>query len=78
MVAARPALRIVHVLSNQPDWPGEKGYVDLELLRKYLDGYENAQFFVCGPPVMMTKVIRALKQAGVPKARIHYERFALR
>ena len=78
MAASRPSLRVVHVLSNQPDWPGEKGYVDLELLRKYLDGFENPQFFVCGPPVMMTKVIRALRQAGVPKMRIHYERFALR
>jgi predicted ferric reductase len=78
MAAAMPCLRIVHVMSNQQDWPGEKGYVDARLLRKYLDGVENPQVFVCGPPVMMTKVIRALQEIGVPKGRIHYERFALR
>ncbi len=78
MVTDMPALRVVHVLSHQPDWPGEKGYVDGNLLHKYLDGFENPQVFVCGPPVMMTKVIRLLRQFGVPKARIHYERFALR
>ena len=78
MAAERPSLRVVHVLSNQPGWPGEKGYLDAEILRKYLEGFENPQVFVCGPPVMMTKVIRALRQIGVPRKRIHFERFALR
>jgi NAD(P)H-flavin reductase len=73
-----PSLRIIHVLSNQPEWPGEKGYVDTRLLHTHLDGFENPQVFVCGPPVMMTKVVKALQQVGVPKARIHFERFALR
>ncbi len=78
MDAAMPSLRIIHVLSNQPEWPGEKGYVTAGLLRKHLEGIENPQIFVCGPPVMMTKVVGALKQVGVPKERIHFERFALR
>jgi predicted ferric reductase len=78
MAVAMPSLRIIHVLSNQPEWPGEKGYVDTRLLHTHLDGFENPQVFVCGPPVMMTKVVRSLQQVGVPKARIHFERFALR
>jgi len=78
MTIALPSLHIIHVLSNQPEWPGEKGYVDTQFLRKHLDGFENPQVFVCGPPVMMTKVVRALQQVGVPKERIHFERFALR
>jgi predicted ferric reductase len=78
MVAAIPALRVVHVMSNQGDWPGDRGYVDGELLRKYTSTIEDPQIFVCGPPVMMVKVIQALRELGVPKGRIHYERFALR
>ncbi len=77
IAAVMPTLHVVHVLSNQLDWSGEKGYVDLALLRKYLDGVANPQIFVCGPPVMMTKVIRALRQFNMPKKRIHYEQFAL-
>ena len=77
IAAAMPTLHVVHVLSNQPDWSGEKGYVDVALLRKYLDGVATPQVFVCGPPVMMTKVIRALRQFNMPKKRIHYEQFAL-
>ncbi len=78
MSAAMPTLRVVHVMSEQKDWPGEKGYIDTPLLQKYLDGFENPEIFVCGPPVMTTKVIRSLRQLGAPKARIHSERFALR
>jgi predicted ferric reductase len=78
MAVAMPSLRIIHVLSNQSEWPGEKGYVDTMLLHTLLDGFENPQVFVCGPPVMMTKGVRSLQQVGVPKARIHFERFALR
>jgi predicted ferric reductase len=78
MTWAMPSLRIIHVLSNQQDWSGDKGYVDAVLLEKLLDGFGNPQVFVCGPPVMMTKVVKALQQVGVPKARIHFERFALR
>jgi predicted ferric reductase len=78
MTAAMPSLRVIHVLSNQPEWPGEKGTMDVDLLHKYLDGFEKPQVFVCGPPTMMTKVVRDLQQCGVPKTRIHFERFALR
>lgn len=78
MTAAMPSLRVIHVLSNQPEWPGEKGTMDVDLLHKYLDGFENPQVFVCGPPAMMTKVVRDLQQCSVPKTRIHFERFALR
>jgi len=78
MGAALPSLKVIHVLSNQAGWPGEKGYVGTEMLHKYLDGFDKPQVFVCGPPVMMTKVVRVLEKIGIPKARIHYERFALR
>ncbi len=78
MTAAMPSLRVIHVLSNQPEWPGEKGYVDIGLLHKYLEDFENPQVFVCGPPVMMTKVVKALQHVGVPRESIHFERFALR
>lgn len=78
MTLGMDSLRVVHVLSAQPDWAGERGYMDADLLKKYLDGYPNSQVFVCGPPIMMTKVLRSLRQIGVPRSRIHSERFALR
>ena len=73
-----PGLKVVHVLSAAPeDWQGESGYIDGELLRRHLGDTGDTGFYVCGPPVMMAKVIRALRDMGVPAARIHSERFSL-
>ncbi|MFF4396310.1 ferric reductase-like transmembrane domain-containing protein [Streptomyces sp. NPDC001480] len=33
--------------------------------------------FLCGPPPMMTAVLRSLGDLGVPKQQIHFERFSL-
>jgi predicted ferric reductase len=68
---------VVHVMSHQDDWPGEKGFITDEIITRYVDDIDSAMFFVCGPPVMMSKVIPMLESTGVPKDRIVYERFAL-
>jgi len=78
MAAEMPSLQVVHVMSGQEDWPGEKGYVDTARLNRYLKDIEDPQVFVCGPPVMMAKVLRSLRELGIPGQRVHYERFALR
>ncbi len=74
-----PQLRVVHVLSEAADgWPGEKGYVDREKLERLVDGeYGAKMYYVCGPPPMMSMVVSALRDIGVPSARIEYERFSL-
>ena len=72
------SLRVVHVLSRQEDWPGEKGHISAELVKKYVNDFEKGQFFICGPPPLMDEVIRFLRGLGVNTKRIHYERFALR
>jgi len=71
-------LKVVHVMSAQESWPGEKGFVDQARLKRLLEGIENPQVFVCGPPAMMNMVIGALRKIGVPRGRIHSERFSLR
>jgi predicted ferric reductase len=44
-----PSLSIVHVMSNQADWEGEKGYIDAEKIRRYINDFDSSQFFICGP-----------------------------
>lgn len=77
MVKDLPALKVVHVLSRQDDWPGEKGHVDTERLRKHLKDFTTPRFFVCGPVPMMRSVKSTLRRLGTPGNRIHMERFAL-
>ncbi len=78
MASEMQSIKIIHVMSNQEDWQGEKGFIDAEKIKKYVHDFKNTQFFICGPPIMMKNVIEDLKKLGVSKNHIHYERFALR
>lgn len=78
LAAGGMRLRICHVLSEQDGWPGPAGFIDAPLLQRMLAAEElRGQLLVCGPPVMMVSVGRALRSMGVPRRRIHTERFAL-
>ena len=73
-----PTLKIHHVLSMESEWEGETGFVDREKIER-LSGplLGRKDYFVCGPPVMMKKVIATLLKSDVPKRKIHFERFSL-
>lgn len=70
-------VRVVHVLNQEPDFSGEKGFINLDVLTRHLKrelgGY---QFLICGPPVMIIKLESALRKAGVSDERIQHELFA--
>lgn len=70
-------LRLVHVMSHQGDFAGEKGFITSELLERQVPDLRRRQVFLCGPPVMMEKVRPAVASLGVAESRIHYERFAI-
>ncbi len=72
------SLKLVHVMSQQDDWQGEKGHIDTERIKKYVDNFQKGQFFICGNPLMMLKIVQTLRKLGVSKRRIHYEKFAVR
>jgi predicted ferric reductase len=73
-----PNLLVHHILSHEPDWPGETGFVDGEKLRRLFgERLERSRVFLCGPPPMMVLVSAALRKLGVSRRRIHTERFSL-
>jgi predicted ferric reductase/mono/diheme cytochrome c family protein len=76
MAAEMSSLKVVYVISRQPDWPGEKGRIDAERLKKYISHLEEPQCFVCGPPSMTAATVKTLRDLGVPKKRIHHELFS--
>jgi predicted ferric reductase len=78
MVSNLPSLKVVHILSRQANWPGPKGRIDREMLKKQVEDFTRGEYFVCGPPPMMKDVRKALYGLGVPRSHIHSERFALR
>jgi predicted ferric reductase len=75
MEAVNPGLRVIHVISDEPDWPGEKGFITAALIQKYGGDLSRKEIFICGPPVMLDLMLKELQALNIPKERIHYERF---
>lgn len=70
-------MRLVFVVEQPPDdWQGERGFVNGEMLAKYLPAEpERREYFICGPPPMIDAVEKALVEQGVPPEKIHSEKF---
>jgi len=66
-----PDVRIVHVLSDEPDWPGEKGFVTREIIEKY--STPDCTYMFCGPFPMYTLVKKTLGEMGVPDRRFRHD-----
>jgi predicted ferric reductase len=69
--------KVVHVMSDEPSWQGEKGRIDQERLSRIVPDILEREIFLCGPPVMMKAIRGILSEMGVSSSRIHFERFAL-
>jgi ferredoxin-NADP reductase len=70
-------LKVVYVF-EKPDaaWTGERGYITPDLLKRHLPAqFRRYQYFMCGPTPMMNAVEEHLAAVGVPRSRIHSERF---
>lgn len=71
----------IPVVFKDESWEGEKGIIDKEKIEKILKIIEgdvfNQGYYICGPTIMLNNVLRALKQIGIRKSHIHYEKFSL-
>lgn len=66
-------VHVVHVLSDDPTFEGETGFLTADLIRKYTPGPDNrgreATYMFCGPYPMWQAVKGAMKELGVPQRR---------
>jgi NAD(P)H-flavin reductase/hemoglobin-like flavoprotein len=68
--SACPALRVLPVLSDEPDYNGLSG-----LLPDVVGGhglFENSEAYICGPPAMV-RLTAALLAASIPAGQIHHD-----
>jgi ferredoxin-NADP reductase len=72
-----PRLAVHHALDDAPaGWTGLRGALDGARVLEALGGCAADGYYVCGPEPMMQSVCAALAAAGVPRERVHTERFA--
>ena len=70
-------LKLVFVLSSpDEEWEGETGYLNGDILSRYLPNqYKRFNFLICGPPPLMDAMEEALPALGVPPENVLTERF---
>ncbi len=70
-------LKLHNVLSGDPAWQGEKGFIDEEKIRRLVPDVSARDVYLCGPDPMMKAVLGALQKLGVSRNKIYFEEFAL-
>ncbi len=74
-------LTVIELLRQPPpSWSGASGAVDEDLLTALLPGTfrrNQLDYYLCGPPAMVTDVLTVLDGLDVPLPRIHTEQFDL-
>jgi predicted ferric reductase len=72
-------LEITEVLRRpHPGWEGHTGEINVGLLSAVLGAEQQnhcLDYFLCGPPGLVTDTLDALEALGVPTERIHTEQF---
>jgi len=59
-----------------PEWKGEKGYITLQMIQKYVPQRENALYYTAGPQEMVKAMRVLLHDAGVSGDDIKTEEFS--
>lgn len=71
LAADRPWLRLIPLVSDEPDYPGERG-TPCDVLAR--DGpWDDHDFVLSGPPPMLRAVLRMLSLRRVPASRIQHD-----
>lgn len=71
-----------HIALSEPEpddnWDGYTGFIHKVLHDEYLGEHpapEDCEYYICGPPMMNTAVIRMLRDLGVPQENIMLDDF---
>jgi ferredoxin-NADP reductase len=56
-------------------WDGERGFIDQQMLARYVPGITSASYYLTGPPGMVRGLRTVLTAAGVDGDDIHTEEF---
>ncbi|MFA6568431.1 MAG: ferredoxin reductase family protein [Victivallales bacterium] len=70
-------LKVIHVISDDPGWTGEKGRIDREKICRLVPDLKEREVYLCGPPPMMKSIRKIMSGLKIPSSQIHFEKFSL-
>lgn len=72
----------MHIAMSNPkeedNWTGYQGFIHQVLHDEYLSKHEapeDIEYYICGPPMMLSAVLKMLDDLGVPSEMIRYDDF---
>ncbi|MBI2549965.1 FAD-dependent oxidoreductase [Candidatus Woesearchaeota archaeon] len=66
---------VVSTSNHNESWQWEKGRVTETFPKHAAEISKDAQFYICGPPIMVTDTVKMLEQLGFKKENIHKEQW---
>lgn len=77
MQKRRTNIKAEYILSDQPDWGGECGFITKDIVSKYVGSIKDKFFYVVGNLSMYQFIKEQLKEMGVPNHRVLYEAYGV-
>lgn len=61
---------------SKMSWQGEMGFINAEMIKKYIGDLNSPIYYTSGPPAMVANMIKILKEIGVSDDNMKFEEFA--
>lgn len=66
----------IGTMTKPSEWKGNTGYINKELLTKYIPDLSTPIYYLCGPKAMVAAMQKMLNEAGVIEDNIRTEEFS--
>ncbi len=63
----RYGIKFVPTITRDPHFPGERGRIDAEKIKRYVPDYTERTFLICGPSPFVGTMVKTLLSLGVKK-----------
>ncbi len=77
--AASPNFRLICTMTkmeeSEVEWKGERGFINLEMLKKYIADIKKPAYYLVGSPFFVAAMEKMLQEAEVSTKNIKLERF---
>lgn len=71
-----PNFKLINTMTDDASWQGETGFINIEMIKKYLPDVATPIYYTAGPPKMAQAMMNMLKDAGIKEKNIISESFS--
>lgn len=76
MEGSVPGFKLVAVMTDDPAWSGPSAPLNAQLIRDCLPDAPDREYYIAGPPGMVTSLLAEAATLGAASGRLHHEQFS--